>query len=130
MVNSGHPSNDRVILQSRYSRHKASQKTPTSLEPLTIDDFFRQPHLRSANPPSGSSPPRSTRQKKPRHQIMLNALAHTCLPSMTATTHFLTTPFSHQERPTPKSFPSLLVPLFEACIYTFSSVLCPVVVLF
>ena len=44
--------------------------------------------------------------------------------------NFPATPFSHQERPAPTSFSSPLVPLLEACICTFSSILCPTAILF
>ena len=103
------------------------------LKPLTIGNFFwpMTPPLGSSSspppPPPPPPPPLSTYQKKtPTSEndphVNTHLFFHRQLPPCAnARKHanFLETPFSHQGRPTPTSFPSPLVPLFGACICSF-----------
>ena len=127
-----------VMKPPRSHRHHLNLSSPTTFS----GEIFRQPHLRPTNPPSRSSSLDLHVERNP-HIKQCSTSRHTReLPSATVTTcrcvggawecvaNFPTTPFSHQERPASTSFSSPLVSLFEACIYTFSAVLCPVIVLF
>ena len=79
--------------------------------------------------------PQSTCRKRPRHETVSHATARACSSigayhhapvggwSVGARGQLSSNAFSHLGRPSPTSFPSPLVPLFEACNYTFFSLL-------
>ena len=75
MVNSDNPSTDRVTLQSRYSRHEASQKPQSSSEYHVVNNFFQQdfPIDKHTN---RSVSPRSTLRWKPHRKILLHTPTH------------------------------------------------------